>query len=122
MLNNLKDSFFCINCIADVLEERGLKPMQRMLNATGGWPITMSEKELYAQNYTWQKMDNDYFQLYNFFILFDISYLNDNENHGIFMVYIYCYLRYICTYMFLCAYMDMCVCVILILLVTMARL
>ncbi|GAB1867056.1 Endothelin-converting enzyme 1-like [Camponotus japonicus] len=71
----------------DVLEERGLEPMQRMLNATGGWPIMMSEKEWYAQNYTWQKMDNDYFQLYNFFILFDISYLNDNENHGIFMIH-----------------------------------
>ncbi|XP_019883161.2 membrane metallo-endopeptidase-like 1 [Camponotus floridanus] len=75
----------CMN--EDVLEERGLKPMQRMLNATGGWPIIMSEKEWYAQNYTWQKMDNDYFQLYNFFILFDISYLNDNENSGIFMIH-----------------------------------
>ncbi|XP_050448310.1 membrane metallo-endopeptidase-like 1 isoform X2 [Cataglyphis hispanica] len=69
------------------LEERGIKPMQQMLDATGGWPILMSEEEWNAKNYTWQKIDNNYFKLYTFSILFNISYSTDYDNLGIFVIY-----------------------------------
>ncbi|KAL6438887.1 hypothetical protein ACFW04_003743 [Cataglyphis niger] len=77
------------SCIdQDSLEERGIKPMQQMLDATGGWPIIMSEEEWNAKNYTWQKIDNNYFQLYTFSILFNISYSTDYDNLGTFMIYV----------------------------------
>ncbi|KAM0735134.1 Neprilysin-4 [Formica fusca] len=69
------------SCIdEDSRERRGLKPIQQMLDATGGWPILMSEEEWDAKNYTWQKMDNDYFKLYTFPILFNILFSTDYEN------------------------------------------
>ncbi|GAB1867053.1 Membrane metallo-endopeptidase-like 1 isoform X2 [Camponotus japonicus] len=74
----------CIN--KDTLEERGLEPMQQMLDATGGWPILMSEEEKNAKEITWQKMDNDYLQLYTFSILFNISY-TINDGNSILMVH-----------------------------------
>lgn len=78
--------------------------MQQMLDATGGWPIIMSEEEWNAKNYTWQKIDNDYLKLYTFSILFNISYSTDYDNLGIFMVnifiyiYLYVYVFFVCIY------------------------
>lgn len=100
-----------------------------MLDATGGWPILMSEEEWDAKNYTWQKMDNDYFKLYTFPILFNILFSTDYENPRI-MVYISIYILYIliCVCIFACVHgymrirMSICAYNTYILLVTTARL
>ncbi|XP_029179057.1 membrane metallo-endopeptidase-like 1 [Nylanderia fulva] len=70
----------------DTIEEKGLKPMQELLDATGGWPILMSDEEWNAKHYTWQLVHNAYFKLYSFSILFDISYQTDYANSDIFMI------------------------------------
>lgn len=82
---------YVVDRVVDSFEKRGLKPMQEMLDATGGWPILMSDKVWNAKNYTWQQVDNEYFKLYSFSILFDISYQTDYENAGILMVYLFIY-------------------------------
>jgi len=97
---------------ADTLEERGLEPMQQMLDATGGWPILMSEEEKNAKEITWQKMDNDYLQLYTFSILFNISY-TINDGNSILMVYLSIYITHILVYVYIFACVRGYMCVLM---------
>lgn len=50
----------CFDRFADAIEKQGLKPIQEILDANGGWPIQFGNQKI--SNYTWQEIDTNYMQ------------------------------------------------------------
>ncbi|XP_014469079.1 PREDICTED: endothelin-converting enzyme 1-like isoform X2 [Dinoponera quadriceps] len=67
------------SCIdEDAIEKHGLEPIQKLLDAKGGWPIQLGNHE--ASNYTWQEVDDYYLQMFLASSFIAIRYTPQKEN------------------------------------------
>ncbi|XP_031846127.2 membrane metallo-endopeptidase-like 1 isoform X1 [Nomia melanderi] len=68
----------CMN--VEAIERRGIKPIQEILNTTGGWPIAMPVKEWSSKKFPWQKIDRDYVALIGNSAFYNIEYEIDQND------------------------------------------
>lgn len=47
----------------DAMEKQGLEPLVHTLSRIGGWPLIMEPDEWNEQEYSWQKVDDQYVRL-----------------------------------------------------------
>ncbi|XP_043251661.1 endothelin-converting enzyme homolog [Colletes gigas] len=68
----------CMN--EDAIEKRGIKPIQEILDATGGWPMAMPVRTWESNKVAWQKIDKHYMKILGFSSLFGIHCEVDPNN------------------------------------------
>ncbi|XP_054002612.1 neprilysin-4-like isoform X1 [Hylaeus anthracinus] len=68
----------CMN--VDAIERKGLKPIQDILDSTGGWPIAMPIREWNSNKISWQKIDKHYIRLIGNSAFYNIEYEADQNN------------------------------------------
>ncbi|KOX80630.1 Membrane metallo-endopeptidase-like 1 [Melipona quadrifasciata] len=68
----------CMN--VDAIEKRGIKPIQEILDRTGGWPMAMPLKEWDPKRISWQKIDKEYVTLIGNSAFYNIEYEVDLNN------------------------------------------
>lgn len=66
--------------IADAVEKQGLEPIMEIIDANGGWPIIMDSAGRNMDNFTWQKIDNIYNQMFGGSSFFQIKYQTDTNS------------------------------------------
>ena len=49
--------------LLELLDERGIKPIESILMQTGGWPIAMDDEEWNSDEYDWQTIERHYSHL-----------------------------------------------------------
>lgn len=64
----------------DAIEKRGLKPIQEILDRTGGWPMAMPLKVWNPRRTPWQKIDKEYVRLIGNSAFYNIEYEVDLNN------------------------------------------
>lgn len=52
-----------ISCFIDAMDKQGLDPLVTTLSRMGGWPMIMDPDEWDEQEYSWQKVDDQYVRL-----------------------------------------------------------
>ena len=70
--------------IVDAIERRGVKPIQEILDRTGGWPMAMPLNEWDPDGTSWQKIDKEYMTLIGNSAFYNIEYeidLNDTKRY-----------------------------------------
>ncbi|XP_043516227.1 neprilysin-like [Frieseomelitta varia] len=68
----------------DAIERRGVKPIQEILDRTGGWPMAMPLDEWDPDGTPWQKIDKEYVTLIGNSAFYNIEYeidLNDTKRY-----------------------------------------
>ncbi|XP_012534427.1 endothelin-converting enzyme homolog [Monomorium pharaonis] len=73
----------CID--TDTMDRRGLEPVVFTLSRIGGWPMIMEPDEWNEQEYSWQKVDDQYMRLTgrNAFHDVDVTYYSWNDSRKI---------------------------------------
>ncbi|TGZ57711.1 hypothetical protein DBV15_08331 [Temnothorax longispinosus] len=64
----------CMN--TDAMERYGLEPLVFTLSRIGGWPLIMEQDEWNEQEYSWQKVDDQYVRLTGRNAFYDVSVVN----------------------------------------------
>ncbi|CAL7934008.1 unnamed protein product [Xylocopa violacea] len=64
----------------DAIEERGIKPIQEILDQTGGWPMAMPVNEWNPNKTPWQKIDGHYIRLIGNSAFYNLEYEIDLNN------------------------------------------
>lgn len=67
----------------DAMEKRGLEPLVSTLSRIGGWPIIMESDEWNEQEYSWQKVDDQYMRLMGKNTFHDLSVFHSNQTEKI---------------------------------------
>lgn len=49
--------------VSDTIDKQGLEPLISTLSRIGGWPMIMDPDEWDEQEYSWQKVDDQYMRL-----------------------------------------------------------
>ncbi|KAF3425022.1 LOW QUALITY PROTEIN: hypothetical protein E2986_10237 [Frieseomelitta varia] len=76
----------------DAIERRGVKPIQEILDRTGGWPMAMPLDEWDPDGTPWQKIDKEYVTLIGNSAFYNIEYeidLNDTKRYVLTVSYKY---------------------------------
>ncbi|XP_076288513.1 membrane metallo-endopeptidase-like 1 isoform X1 [Lasioglossum baleicum] len=68
----------CMN--VDAIERRGIKPIQDILDSTGGWPMAMPLKAWDSHKFPWQRIDKHYVTLIGNSAFYNIEYEVDQNN------------------------------------------
>lgn len=66
--------------IKDAIENRGIKPIQEILDHTGGWPMAMPLSEWDSNRTPWQKIDRHYVKLVGNSAFYNLEYEIDLNN------------------------------------------
>ncbi|KZC09919.1 Membrane metallo-endopeptidase-like 1 [Dufourea novaeangliae] len=68
----------CMNI--EAIEKRGIKPIQQILDSTGGWPMAMPVREWDPHKFPWQKIDKNYVTVIGNSAFYNIEYEVDQNN------------------------------------------
>nr|XP_033333845.1 membrane metallo-endopeptidase-like 1 isoform X1 [Megalopta genalis] len=68
----------CMN--VDAIERRGIKPIQDILDSTGGWPMAMPLKAWNSHKFPWQRVDRNHMVLIGNSAFYNIEYEVDQED------------------------------------------
>ncbi|XP_029033281.2 neprilysin-like [Osmia bicornis bicornis] len=68
----------CMN--TEAIEKRGIRPIQEILDQTGGWPMAMPLNEWDPDKFPWQKIDKDYVRLIGNSAFYNLEYEVDQNN------------------------------------------
>lgn len=71
--------------LSDAMDRRGLEPLVSTLSRMGGWPMIMDPDEWDEQEYSWQKVDDQYVRLMGRNVFHDVRVYDYNET----TVYVY---------------------------------
>lgn len=68
------------NALTEAIERRGIRPIQEILDQTGGWPMAMPLNEWDPDKFPWQKIDKDYVRLIGNSAFYNLEYEVDQNN------------------------------------------
>ncbi|PBC33753.1 Membrane metallo-endopeptidase [Apis cerana cerana] len=71
---------FCLNLSTDAIEKRGIKPIQEILDRTGGWPVAMPFNKWDPDKTPWQRIDKEYMILIGNSAFYNLEYEIDLNN------------------------------------------
>lgn len=71
---------FSSNLSTDAIEKRGIKPIQEILDRTGGWPVAMPFNEWDPDKTSWQRIDKEYMILIGNSAFYNLEYEIDLNN------------------------------------------
>lgn len=71
---------FSSNLSTDAIEKRGIKPIQEILDRTGGWPVAMPFNEWDPDKIPWQRIDKEYMILIGNSAFYNLEYEIDLNN------------------------------------------
>lgn len=75
--------------LPDTMDRQGLEPLVLTLSRIGGWPIIMDPDEWNEQEYSWQKVDDQYVRLTGRNVFHDVRVTPTwNESRKIINVFI----------------------------------
>ena len=64
----------------DAIEKRGIKPIQEILDRTGGWPVAMPFDKWDPDKTRWQRIDKEYMILIGNSAFYNLEYEIDLNN------------------------------------------
>ncbi|XP_024884012.1 neprilysin-like isoform X1 [Temnothorax curvispinosus] len=72
----LAKKWYAVCMDTDAMERYGLEPLVFTLSRIGGWPLIMEQDEWNEQEYSWQKVDDQYVRLTGRNAFYDVSVVN----------------------------------------------
>lgn len=66
--------------LLDAIERHGLEPLVFTLSRIGGWPLIMEPDEWNEEEYSWQKVDDQYVRLTGRNTFHDVRVIEDSSN------------------------------------------
>lgn len=75
----------------DAMDRRGLEPLVFTLSRIGGWPMIMDPDEWNEQEYSWQKVDDQYVRLMGRNTFHDVRVIVYRSNETVKFVYVCIY-------------------------------
>lgn len=67
--------------LLDAIERYGLEPLVFTLSRIGGWPLIMEPDEWNEEEYSWQKVDDQYVRLTGKNAFHDVRIVNDYDSN-----------------------------------------
>jgi len=67
----------------DAIEKKGIDPLVSTLSYLGGWPMIMESDKWDEQEYSWQKVDDQYMRLTGRNVFYDVRIQKDSDDSKI---------------------------------------
>lgn len=78
--------------LTDAIEKQGIDPLVSTLTRLGGWPMIMEPNQWDEQEYSWQKVDEQYMRLTGRNAFYDVRVNKDSGDPKVVEVLIVIYL------------------------------